>query len=175
MVAIWESIKACQHNAWPESSQYQDYTCLDINYAFAPNPPGSFFGFPIYDKNVDWSEALEAQAVQIAEDNADLPDDMIKALQADLFRHPEMPAHIYKALYDTKMIPLPGHGGQVAIPHLGGSPDALQSLKQQRLARRFLSRLDRLSSSGSGILCSAHSLRSRHSLSRAQRSGNRPR
>ena len=125
------------HNAWPESSQYQDYTCLDINYAFAANPAESFYGFPIYDQAVDWSEALEAQAVQIAEDHSGLPDDMIKDLQADIFRHPQMPEHIYKALYDSKMIPLPGHGGQVAIPHLGGSLEALQDLKDKRLARRF--------------------------------------
>jgi len=125
------------HNAWPQSSQYQLFTHLDENYAYSANPSDSFDGFPIYDPAVEWTEALEDAANQIASDHTGLPEDLIKDLQAGLFRHPEMPEHIYIALYDTKMIPLPGHGGQVTIPSQGGSQEALARLKDKRLARRY--------------------------------------
>lgn len=125
------------HNQWQQSNQYQDYTCLNENYAFGPNPSDSFYGFPIYAAEVEWSEALEDAAEDLYQNNIDLPDEMIKAMQAALFKHPEMPEHIFYQLYDTKMIPLPGHGGQVAIPHLGGSAAELADLRAKRLARRY--------------------------------------
>lgn len=124
-------------NAWTSSAQYSSYYHLNDVYDLTPNPSDKFYGWPIYDPAVDYSAAILAQAQQIAADNASMPDDYIKMLQARLFKHPEIRAEIFDELMDTKMIPLPGHGGQVAIPDNSGDTTALQELKKERLARRF--------------------------------------
>ncbi|MDZ4181544.1 MAG: hypothetical protein U1B83_01610, partial [Candidatus Cloacimonadaceae bacterium] len=126
-------------NAWQPASDYPLYTHLDENYAYAPNPADTFYGFPLYDPAVEWSPALQAASEQIAADNPSLPDELIQRLQALLFKHPHMREDVYAELYDTKMIPLPGHGGQVAIPAPGGDDSALLALKNKRLARRYYS------------------------------------
>ena len=54
-------------------------------------------------------------------------------LQARLFKHPEIRDEIFDELLDTKLIPLSGHGGQVAIDN----DDALIKLHKERLARRY--------------------------------------
>ncbi len=123
-------------NQWAQSAEYSKYTRYDENYFLAPNGTDEFFGFPIYDPGVDWSEELEAQAEQIALDNAGLPDELIQRLQARLFKHPELREDVFYQLYDTKMIPLPGLGGQVAIPTAPGDTLALWDLRNKRLARR---------------------------------------
>ena len=119
-------------NAWPATDQYSRYFHLDENYALAPNPSDVFWGFPIYSADVDYSPEVLQQAQDIADANAGLPDEEIMRLQARLFMHPQMRADIYDALSDTKMIPLPGHGGQVWIDN----PSGMEELRQERLARR---------------------------------------
>jgi hypothetical protein len=120
---------------------YGSYTRMDENYNYVNNPTNEFNGFPVYDPNINWSPELEAIADQIAIDNPDLPDEMIKKLQARLFKHPQMRNDVYDELFDSKMIPLPGLGGQVAIPPAGNPSDtlALYELKLKRLARRYYS------------------------------------
>lgn len=128
-------------NAWANTDDYGLYTVLDENYHYSPNPADVFYGWPIYNPAVEWSEDLEVEAQAIADANATLPDFMIKNLQARLFKHPDMRPEIFDELYDSKMIPLPGHGGQVNIP--GSTPPTtdelatLAELKDERLARRY--------------------------------------
>ncbi len=124
-------------NQWGQTSQYGRFTCLDENYALKPNPPDTFYGFPLYDPQIEWSPELELQAQQIAAEFAGLPAERILDLQAGLFRHPELREDIYFALYDTKMIPLPGHGGQVAIPATPADTLLLGNLRNERLSRRY--------------------------------------
>ncbi|HNT51789.1 MAG TPA: hypothetical protein PKH19_00195, partial [Candidatus Syntrophosphaera sp.] len=124
-------------NAWTDTDNYTQYTVLDQNYAFITNPADTFYGWPIYAADVDWSTALQAQAEQIATDNPDLPTNIIMKLQARLFKHPQMRDDVFDELSDSKMIPLPGHGGQVVLPDNGGTPDDLVKLKNERLARRY--------------------------------------
>lgn len=123
------------HNAWPATDQYARFFHLDENYALAPNPPNDFWGFPIYDPYVDYGPEALQQAQDIAAAHAGAPEEEILRLQARLFMHPEMRPEVYDALADTKMIPLPGHGGQVWID----DPAGLEELRKQRLARRCYS------------------------------------
>ncbi|MBW6513473.1 MAG: hypothetical protein K0B87_01820 [Candidatus Syntrophosphaera sp.] len=125
-------------NAW--NGTYTDFTQLDEFYTYIPNFADTFYGWPIYDPSVEWSPDLEDMALQIAQANAGLPDAEIKNLQARLFKHPEMRAEIFDELYDSKMIPIPGHGGQVYIPADPDDPEEmalLTDLRNQRLARRY--------------------------------------
>ncbi|MDZ4183130.1 MAG: hypothetical protein U1B83_09655, partial [Candidatus Cloacimonadaceae bacterium] len=103
-------------NAWGDTANYTNYSHFNENYAYELNPANVFYGFPIYDHTKDYNPAILAQANAIATNNPSLPEDMIKVLQARLFKHPQMRDEVYDELMDTKMIPLPGHGGQVAIP-----------------------------------------------------------
>ena len=118
-------------NEWTATDQYAQYYQYDENYNLVPET-GDFYGFPIYDANVDYNDEVLAEANQIALDHADEGEDMIKRLQARLFKSPSLRTEIYDEIMDSKMIPLAGHGGQVAI----GNPAALQALKESRLARR---------------------------------------
>ncbi len=124
-------------NAWQDSDAYGLYTCLDENYAYATNPDDLFYGWPIYAPEVEWSRELELEARRIALLYPGAPADLVLALQARLFKHPQMRAEIYDALLDTKLIPLPGHGGQNSIPGSGGDDSALSLLRQKRLSRRY--------------------------------------
>ncbi len=120
---------------------YTQFTAYDENYAYTQNPGDIFYGWPVYDPTVDWSTDLEEQAQAIADANSGLPAFMIKNLQARLFKHPEMRPEIFDELYDSNMIPLPGHGGQVNIPQstppTPAELDKLANLKNERLARRY--------------------------------------
>jgi hypothetical protein len=124
-------------NVWTDTGQFTLFTRLNENYAYEANPAGTFYGMPIYDPSVDWSEALEDTADQIAIDNPELTDDQILKLQARLFKHPLIRNDVFDELNDSKMIPLPGHGGQVAIPETPGDTADLVELKNERLARRY--------------------------------------
>ncbi len=124
---------------WQASAvEYAKFYRQDDNYELVPN--GSiFYGFPIYNPDLEWTTALQAQANAIATDpdNEMLTDIEIKALQARLFKHAEMPNKVFDELYDPKMIPLKGF----AFPGGTGSddPDAedLERLKKERLSRRY--------------------------------------
>lgn len=122
-------------NQW--QGDYTRFTKLDENYALVTNPTGEFFGFPLYDPDVEWSPELENAAEMIAQQNPQLSEDAVKTLQARLFKHPDMRTDVFDALYDTKLIPLPNHGGQVAIPVSQGDTLALYNLRLNRLARRY--------------------------------------
>ncbi|MDD4224101.1 MAG: hypothetical protein PHD87_05905 [Candidatus Cloacimonetes bacterium] len=124
-------------NAWPDTQDYGLFTRLDENYAYEPNPDELFYGWPVYDPRVDWSPELALEAKRIASQYSGAPDELIKTLQARLFKHPQLRDEIYDALLDTKLIPLPGHGGQTAIPSPGEDNTALNQLREKRLARRY--------------------------------------
>ncbi|MDP3113390.1 MAG: hypothetical protein Q8M98_01315 [Candidatus Cloacimonadaceae bacterium] len=124
-------------NAWNYPAEYTNFSYLNENYAYGLNPANVFYGYPIYNHSIDYNPAVLAQANAIAAANPNLPDNMIKILQARLFKHPQMRDDIYDELMDTKMIPLPGHGGQVAIPDANGDTSDLAKLKFKRLARRY--------------------------------------
>jgi hypothetical protein len=127
-------------NEW--TGDYTQFTRLNENYGFEQNPADTFYGFPLYNPAVEWTQELEDQAAAIAAEHADLPINIIKQLQAQLFMHPDLAntPEIFNELYDTKVIPLLGHGGQVYIPTNPNDPDELAELaelKAQRLARRY--------------------------------------
>jgi len=122
-------------NAWPATSQYSSFYVLDENYDLAPNPPDSFYGFPIYSASQDYGPDVLTEAQAIADAHSGLPDEEILRLQARIFCHEELRPEIFDALYDTKLIPLPGHGGQFYLE----DPEALLKLRQKRLARRYYS------------------------------------
>jgi len=113
----------------------------DETYQFVPYENGDdFYGWPIYNPEVEWSLELQQQAAQIEVDYADLPPSIVKNLKARLFKHPEIRDDIFDAIYDPKMIPLPGFGGQVYIPTNPNDQsqwEKLTELKKQRLARRY--------------------------------------
>ncbi len=120
--------------------QYAKFTTLDENYMYMQNPRDEFHGWPIYNPDVEWSADIESQAQAIADEYAGLPLNTIKMMQARLFKHPEIRNEIFDEIYDSKLIPLPGHGGQIYIPGNPNDPDdyeGLQDLKDQRLARRY--------------------------------------
>ncbi|MBW6514071.1 MAG: hypothetical protein K0B87_04885 [Candidatus Syntrophosphaera sp.] len=120
-------------NAWPESAQYSDFYAYDENYRLAPNPPDSFYGFPIYDPDMDYGPEILAAAQAIADAFAGLPSEEILRLQARLFRHPQLRPEIFDTLLDSKLIPLHGHGGQAFLD----DPEALELMRKKRLARRY--------------------------------------
>jgi len=128
-------------NAWTKTEDYSLYTAFDQNYLYTSNPDDLFWGWPIYDPHKEWSVETKAQAEAIAEEYDGCPDFVIKAMQARIFKHPEMRPEIFDELYDSKMIPLPGHGGQVNInvndPDDPEYTDRMAKLKTQRLARRY--------------------------------------
>ncbi|MCB5246787.1 MAG: hypothetical protein LHW57_02010 [Candidatus Cloacimonetes bacterium] len=124
------------------TGDYTAFTTLADDYSYTANPSNLFYGWPVYDPTVDWSTDLVDQADAIAAEYAAMPDFVIKAKQASLFKHPDMRQDVFEELYDSKMIPLPGHGGQVYLPENPNSPTpdevaALADLKDQRLARRY--------------------------------------
>jgi hypothetical protein len=124
-------------NEWQQASQYGDFTSYDENYFLHPNPGDAFYGFPIYDPAVEWSPALQEAANDIAPIPSDWTDEHIMDMQAALFKHPSCREDVFYKLYDTKLIPLEGHGGQVAIPSAPGDTLALSELRDKRLACRY--------------------------------------
>jgi hypothetical protein len=121
-------------NAWTETDQYANYYRFDDFYHLVPCAANeTFYGWPIYNHNVNYDANIQAQADQIAADHAGKPTQYIMQLQARLFKHPLLRDEIFDELADTKLIPLPGHGGQVAL----GDDDKLTELHHERLARRY--------------------------------------
>lgn len=122
------------------ATEYAKFWQYDHNYQFKPNGD-VFYGWPLYDPDKDWTAEIQAQANAIAQNNEFLSDTEVQALQAGLFMHQSLREtgreHIFYALYDTKMIPLqsfafPG-GANAVIP----TAEELDSLKKERLSRRF--------------------------------------
>lgn len=114
-----------------EKAKFFHYDSL---YAFVNWKPGeTFYGWPLYNPDVDWTQSLQDQANQIENDHPEYTENELKDQQALLFKYPGLRNEIYLSLYDDKMIPLDNHGGQVAI----SNPDKLLALKKERLARRY--------------------------------------
>ncbi|NLO11836.1 MAG: hypothetical protein GX122_05360 [Candidatus Cloacimonetes bacterium] len=129
-------------NQWPNRSQYKDFYRFNELYQLVPYPAYTtdaeiendpFYGFPIYNPTVNYTPALQEEADRIRTENQGKPGEYIMQLQARLFKHPEIRDEIFDELLDTKLIPLSGHGGQVAIDN----DDALIKLHKERLARRY--------------------------------------
>jgi len=91
-----------------------------------------FYGMPIYNPDVDWTPALQAEADDMVVDPTNLTE-AEKQSQTLLFKYPGMRADIFLSLVDDKLISLLKHGGQVAI----GDTSKLFELKKSRLARRY--------------------------------------
>ncbi|MFA6909581.1 MAG: hypothetical protein WCQ59_00480 [Candidatus Cloacimonadaceae bacterium] len=124
---------------WQASlEEYNKFTKYDQYYAFEPNGP-IFYGWPLYDPDKDWTTEIQSAADEIAQNNSMLSDQEIKVLQARLFMHPYLNEinrpGLFDALFDSKVIPLKGF----AFPsgEADPTPDQLNSLKEERLARRF--------------------------------------
>jgi hypothetical protein len=109
------------------------YYRYDANYQLVPvTVADPFYGWPIYNPDVDYTAALQAQADALAANPAN-PSEEDKLKQAALFKRPGLRDEIFFALLDDKLIPLSSHGGQVAI----SDPAKLLELKKARLARRY--------------------------------------
>jgi hypothetical protein len=97
-----------------------------------------FYGLPIYNPDVEWTPELQELADTMIDTPGLINNESDKALQAMLFKHPSVRDDVFRALYDDKLIPLLGHGGQVAIPEEGSSDTSkLIELRKSRLARRY--------------------------------------
>jgi hypothetical protein len=125
---------------WQASpAEYAKFYRFDENYELVPNG-SKFYGFPIYNPDIEWSAAVQAQADAIYDANPHgTPDEMeaIRVLQARLFKHADISVKVFDALMDTKLVPLKGlafPGGEDAEDP---TADALLSLKKERLARRY--------------------------------------
>ena len=117
-----------------DGSEYLNYYRYDENYLLTSYEVGdTFYGKPIYNWEVTWSQSLVDQAAQLASNEE-------KAL---LFKHPDMDEDIYLAFYDGALIPLPGFGGQSVYYDDNGQqqsepvPEKLEALRQNRLSRRY--------------------------------------
>lgn len=126
-------------NEWAQpDSIYNKFYRYDENYQLVPNG-STFYGFPLYNPDRDYSPALQAEADAIAAENPQLSTEEIQVLQARLFIHPDLAGekrNIFDTLFETKMIPLKGFafaGGAGIEP----DPDDLLELKKERLARRY--------------------------------------
>lgn len=99
------------------------------------------YGWQIYDYNVDYTLALQAEADQIALDKFGvvvidgtiLSDEVKSEIATQLFKREDVSEKIFRALYEEKLIPLYSFGGQAAIDN----PETLAQLKEERLARRY--------------------------------------
>ncbi|MBN2829856.1 MAG: hypothetical protein JXR56_06010, partial [Candidatus Cloacimonetes bacterium] len=102
----------------------------------------TIYGSPIYNPAVVWTEALQDEADQIANDmgsDTSLLSSEARLAQALLFKNPQLSDKVYAELYDDALIPLEGHGGQTSNPGVfPGATDAmLEMLKMDRLSRRY--------------------------------------
>ena len=117
---------------WQKTAEYTNYYRLDDNYFLVPcTPNDTFYGWPIYAHDVSYSANIQAQADQIAADNAGKPTQYIQQLQARLFKHPDIRAEIFDELVDTRLIPLPDTADRLPSATIT-SPNC-----KERLARRY--------------------------------------
>ncbi len=115
------------------------YYRLDDRYILVPIAPNTpIYGEPLYNPAVEWSPELQATADGLVSDPT-LLTDYDKTIQARLFKNPAVRTEVFDELYDTKLIPLRNHGGQVYIPSPANGNDfsKLEELKKERLARRY--------------------------------------
>ncbi|MCB5251729.1 MAG: hypothetical protein WC944_05685 [Candidatus Cloacimonadaceae bacterium] len=127
------------YQGWQASAEeYAKFWRLDEHYKLTPN--GSvFYGWPLYDPDKDWSPEIQLQADNIALENPMLDDDQIKALQARLFMHEHLQENPkrFDELYDNKMIPLKTFAFPGGVGADDPTPEELEKVKRDRLARRY--------------------------------------
>ncbi len=122
-------------NDWPNTAEYGDFTVLSEDYyAYNANPAGWFYGYPLYNPNVVQTDAQNAAADIAA--LYPLDRDTMKRLQSRLYKYPGLRDEIYDELVDDKLIPLEGHGGQIAL-NADDPATAIADLRLERLARRY--------------------------------------
>lgn len=111
---------------------------FDEYYSLVPvQAEDTFFGWPLYNPDLDWTQQLQDQADDLAL-NPLFPTPEEKLMQSLLFKYPGIRDDLFLELHDDKLIPLRGHGGQVAIPpNNDGETDKLIELRKSRLARRY--------------------------------------
>lgn len=126
------------HQGWQaEASEYARFYRLNDVYDLVPNG-NVFYGWPIYDPDMEWSVAMQATADSILAAYPMLDSDELDLMQAELFRHPHLDQYPqrFSALYDPKLIPLK----RFAFPDgtdTDPTPEKLEELKKERLARRY--------------------------------------
>ncbi len=108
------------HEATEEDLAY--YT-FDENYELVNFQLGDIvYGNHIYDAEKTYYPGLETELAGLSFND-----------QALYFKNPNIRNDVYLSIYDDKLIPLPGHGGQSAI----SNDIALEKLRKDRLSRRY--------------------------------------
>ncbi len=126
-------------NAWVPAnlSDYTKFYHYDSTFNLVPlTATDDFYGFPIYDPDKDFGDPaliLEAQNIDATYPGTD-QFQMRQTLKARLFKHSSMRTDIFDELYDPKLIPL---GGMGIVADEDPTPEAIETLKSQRLARRY--------------------------------------
>lgn len=114
-------------------TEYTRFTKMaDDYYHYIANPDTAFYGYPLYNPDVNQAAAVAA-AQDIQNQFGDMGPDYVKMLQARLYKYPDTREEIYDALLDDKLIPLEGHGGKQSMNDEG----KLAELRNKRLARRY--------------------------------------
>jgi len=106
---------------------WTDYFLQDSLYSFNNVLVGDVVnGIPLYNILDSTDQCIQdsVQAYQI------LPEEERHKKESLLFKNPTIDNDIYLALYQDKLIPLPGHLGQA-------HPQGLGELKKERLSRRY--------------------------------------
>ena len=80
------------------------------------------YGKPVYNWKIEYSDSLQTYANQLSFDEQSL-----------LFKHPDLKDEIYLEIYDDRLIPLSGHGGQSYIEN--GMEN--EEHRKNRLSRRY--------------------------------------
>jgi hypothetical protein len=114
-----------------EGSDWVHYYKFDDLYRLVPYEVGDTVnGYPLYDHTKVWTQELYAQHQTMSHTE--------KALY---FKNPNVSDNIYLALYDEKLIPLPGFSGQ-SVYHVSISGEFILPPDEEKLE---LQRIDRLS------------------------------
>lgn len=132
--------------AGSENNRYEDDQYYKYNeyYVMRPIELGETInGWPLYRYDVDYSQELQDQADQIANDmfgivvnqaaGTILSDEVKAEIAVQLFKRDDVREEIFRELYDEKLIPLYSFGGQSSI----GDTEKLEELRKERLSRRY--------------------------------------
>jgi len=129
------------NRGWQASAEeYAKFWRLDENYKLVPN--GSvFYGWPIYNPDLDWTPELQLEADNIVNEHPELLEgsNELKALQARLFMHEHLQQNpqIFDQLYDAKKIPLKTFAFPGGIGASDPSADDIERVNHERLACRY--------------------------------------
>jgi len=126
-----------QYRGWGKTEDYQYYYKLNDEYDLVPvEETDTFYGWPLYDPDMDWNEDVQQMADDIETNNHMLSDDEIQTLQARLFMHPELESRpdIFDQLFERRLIPLKKFAFAIGADP---DPEAQTRIKKERLARRY--------------------------------------